>query len=75
VGQFRVLLSAGNNTRRTSRGNTKSGVVGMWKSGKCHWCSLLGAQVGGRRERGGAQGGGATLARQCEERVRGRAMR
>ena len=30
--QFRVLLSAGNNTRRTSRGNTKSGVVGMWKS-------------------------------------------
>ena len=45
--QFRVLLSAGNNTRRTSRGNTISGVIGRWESGEeCRWCSQLGAQVG-----------------------------
>jgi hypothetical protein len=51
VRQFRVLLSAGNNTRRTSRGNTKSDVIGRWESGEeCHWCSQLGAQVGVGKE-------------------------
>jgi hypothetical protein len=32
--QFTVSLSAGNNTRRTSRSNTKSGVVGRWECGE-----------------------------------------
>ena len=51
MGQFRVLLSAGNNTRRTSRSNTKSDVIGRWESGEeCHWCSQLGAQVGVGKE-------------------------
>jgi hypothetical protein len=35
--QFTVSLSAGDNTRRISRSNTKSGVVGRWECGEeCH---------------------------------------
>jgi hypothetical protein len=50
VRQLRVSLSERRNTWRTSRSNTKSDVIGMWKSGKCHWCSQLGAQVGVGKE-------------------------
>ena len=69
--QFRVSLSARNNKQRTSRGNTKSGVVGMWKSGKCHWCTSREGEeseavfkVGVRHWQGSVS----------LERVRGRAM-
>ena len=49
--QLRVSLSERRNTWRTSRSNTKSGVVGRWESGEeCHWCSQLGAQVGVGKE-------------------------
>ena len=35
--QLRVSMSERKNTWRASRSNTKSGVVGMWKSGEeCH---------------------------------------
>jgi len=44
MGGPRVSLSARKNTGQPSRSNTKSGVVGGWKSGEeCHWCSQLGA--------------------------------
>jgi hypothetical protein len=37
VRQFRVSLSARNNTGRPSQSNTKSGVVGRWECGEeCH---------------------------------------
>ena len=68
--QLRVSLSERRNTWRTSRSNTKSDVIGMWKGGKCHWCSQLGAQVGWRGERGGTQGVGTTR-RCCSRWTRG----